>query len=331
VRDIIELWLKFSRTPEYFRRIGSWDRLSSYECQSAVDQAHLPYGAPYWNTSTIATSPFRVLGHPSFQMSTKKHSFERRTDKLRASCDACYLAKVKCSKSRPLCQRCLVSGTNCTYSPSARFKRGPKTGGGDRLHEDAVALQVRRNSEAEFELNPSLMNVAPLRYEDINSFQTSIPDDRYPTPVASPCPENLISRRLRYPEPVLVLDRAVASEVYTDADNFGLSDPSLWWNSTNSSTTNVTESVLNSNSMRLEPHDMGLSYCFSSCYQSPITGPSDLSFNNPNVGLAPPDTPSSGTGTLYQPDCDYFTGNLMNSQQSHTKECGHTFQYDSQR
>ena len=40
--------------------------------------------------------------------------------KLRESCDSCLIAKVKCSKARPLCGRCLANGAPCNYSPSSR-------------------------------------------------------------------------------------------------------------------------------------------------------------------------------------------------------------------
>lgn len=43
--------------------------------------------------------------------------------KLRESCDSCLLAKVKCSKSRPICGRCLANGAICAYSPSSRAGR----------------------------------------------------------------------------------------------------------------------------------------------------------------------------------------------------------------
>ena len=43
--------------------------------------------------------------------------------KLRESCDACLQAKVKCSKGRPVCTRCLSNGSHCQYSPSARAGR----------------------------------------------------------------------------------------------------------------------------------------------------------------------------------------------------------------
>ena len=40
--------------------------------------------------------------------------------KLRASCDGCYTAKIKCTKERPTCPRCKSLGLVCHYSPSQR-------------------------------------------------------------------------------------------------------------------------------------------------------------------------------------------------------------------
>jgi len=38
----------------------------------------------------------------------------------RVSCDGCFLAKVKCSKARPICSRCLTYGVECRYLPMGR-------------------------------------------------------------------------------------------------------------------------------------------------------------------------------------------------------------------
>ncbi|KAH6676568.1 hypothetical protein B0J14DRAFT_477016 [Halenospora varia] len=51
---------------------------------------------------------------------TQSASVKPRQPKLRASCDGCFLAKVKCSKDRPICSRCLTTGAECGYSPSCR-------------------------------------------------------------------------------------------------------------------------------------------------------------------------------------------------------------------
>lgn len=53
-------------------------------------------------------------------MFSRASSTHSHNPKLRASCDTCFLAKVKCSKARPMCSRCLAFGAECNYSPSSR-------------------------------------------------------------------------------------------------------------------------------------------------------------------------------------------------------------------
>ena len=45
--------------------------------------------------------------------------------KLRASCDTCNQAKVKCTKTRPTCSRCQKYGEECVYSVSLRAGKRP--------------------------------------------------------------------------------------------------------------------------------------------------------------------------------------------------------------
>lgn len=47
------------------------------------------------------------------------------SQKLRASCNACNQAKVKCSKARPTCTRCAKHGEECVYSVSLRAGKRP--------------------------------------------------------------------------------------------------------------------------------------------------------------------------------------------------------------
>ena len=57
--------------------------------------------------------------------------------KLRESCDSCLIAKVKCSKTRPVCVRCLGNGATCGYSPSSRAGRKTRS---------AVATEAAKTS-----------------------------------------------------------------------------------------------------------------------------------------------------------------------------------------
>lgn len=78
-------------------------------------------------------------------MSQSQRSSKSQPEKLRSSCDSCHLSKVKCSKSRPLCSRCLVCGTDCTYSPSARV--GRKRKGEHSSEHTAYPTTKTRNRE----------------------------------------------------------------------------------------------------------------------------------------------------------------------------------------
>lgn len=57
----------------------------------------------------------------SRRISGKSSSQRAEPPKLRASCDGCYLSKVKCSKATPECSRCASHGISCRYSPSQRI------------------------------------------------------------------------------------------------------------------------------------------------------------------------------------------------------------------
>ena len=50
-------------------------------------------------------------------------STSSRTPKLRDSCDACAVAKVRCSKKRPTCTRCGKRGLTCEYVATKRAGR----------------------------------------------------------------------------------------------------------------------------------------------------------------------------------------------------------------
>lgn len=74
--------------------------------------------------------------------------------KLRESCDACLTAKVKCGKGRPMCNRCLTNGSECSYSPSARAGRKnrnstggvKKSGANTPAHKRPASIDIPKNS-----------------------------------------------------------------------------------------------------------------------------------------------------------------------------------------
>jgi hypothetical protein len=70
-----------------------------------------------------------------------------KTPKLRKSCDSCLIAKVKCSKSRPLCGRCLGNGAPCNYSPSSRSGKRNRNSNGITKSINTSTAQANDRSQ----------------------------------------------------------------------------------------------------------------------------------------------------------------------------------------
>lgn len=72
-----------------------------------------------------------------------------RTTKLRASCDNCAHAKVRCGRDHPSCQRCLYVNIRCNYSASRRMGRTSKSGrSGDNITGSKRSVKEHRKSES---------------------------------------------------------------------------------------------------------------------------------------------------------------------------------------
>ncbi|MCJ1463671.1 hypothetical protein MMC07_002279 [Pseudocyphellaria aurata] len=91
-----------------------------------------------------------------------------RLTKLRESCDSCLVAKVKCSKSRPVCTRCLANGANCGYSPSSRAGRKTRNAAAaepsksSTRYEKAAALALAEAAEAPPPSPTSFLRLVPM-------------------------------------------------------------------------------------------------------------------------------------------------------------------------
>jgi hypothetical protein len=73
----------------------------------------------------------------------------RKAPKLRASCDACSSAKVRCTQSKPSCARCSRHDVPCVYGISRRS--------GKRSAESYQAM--RKNAEMEMEMSTSSTDI----------------------------------------------------------------------------------------------------------------------------------------------------------------------------
>ncbi|SLM34373.1 Zn(2)-C6 fungal-type DNA-binding domain [Lasallia pustulata] len=82
------------------------------------------------------------------------------TQKLRASCDACNQAKVKCTKDRPFCTRCATHGIYCVYSVSLRAgkrRAGPKS-------PTAVTPVTASQDQVMTDISPRQLHFDPLTF-----------------------------------------------------------------------------------------------------------------------------------------------------------------------
>ncbi|KAF2237157.1 hypothetical protein EV356DRAFT_27274 [Viridothelium virens] len=100
--------------------------------------------------------------------------------KLRSTCDACSIAKVKCDKKQPVCDRCQTNGFRCSYSPSRRH--------GKQSWAKMIAKQQYLNStlsptpltETPPLVPPSLLPLPPLNGANDDSGLYMVSDDLSP-------------------------------------------------------------------------------------------------------------------------------------------------------
>ncbi|KAL4887521.1 aflatoxin regulatory protein-domain-containing protein [Aspergillus karnatakaensis] len=77
-------------------------------------------------------------------------STQSPTVKLRGSCHACALSKLKCSQDKPTCARCTKRGTTCQYLASKRAgrKQGSRTGSlKSPMRSDYQSMSVDEDDE----------------------------------------------------------------------------------------------------------------------------------------------------------------------------------------
>lgn len=74
----------------------------------------------------------------------------KKWDNMDRACDSCRLKKLKCSKTRPKCAKCLKNGWECCYSPKTR--RSPLT----RVHLTEVESRLDGLEQLFYELFPGV-------------------------------------------------------------------------------------------------------------------------------------------------------------------------------
>ena len=251
-------------------------------------------------------------------MPAKKHSSDSR--KLRASCDTCYQAKVKCSKSRPLCQRCLISGTNCTYSPSARSGRAPRVAGGRDPTEGETIAAGYIEEGPNFEPLPSTMYNTSPNYNHSEASQSFDPDDCLPTSTYPASPGHPTPAYQMYAEPVLTMNGEGASTSFGEGDDFGISNSCFWTQSPIPNPTNIATNFAGYDVTQYNPSQVGYSDPRSYWSNGSDTDLNYLSYSSPGIASYSTNTTPSSNGTPYQYGVNYSyemsTGAAYNSQAS---------------
>jgi Fungal Zn(2)-Cys(6) binuclear cluster domain/Aflatoxin regulatory protein len=110
------------------------------------------------------------------------------TQSLRDSCDNCYKAKIKCSKAKPDCERCVNRGFQCVYLPSRRRGR-TKAMTGRRTSQNSPTRSQRDSMDFGTQSNISAGDLDLLKnLPDLSNF--TMPDfdtlDTLPEVTASP-------------------------------------------------------------------------------------------------------------------------------------------------
>lgn len=164
--------------------------------------------------------------------------------KLRASCDTCFLAKVRCSKARPLCSRCLVFGSDCKYSPSSRAGKPKSDGNGSRPSKSQDSSISEDSPSVNYQL--PLMNIDT---EDPTTYFLGAGWSTTPTTEV----DGTANRCLIPPPVMLITGDQSGSEASSSQGNADLQDPVIYW--TNIPPTDITSPYID-NLLQLQPESM---------------------------------------------------------------------------
>ena len=245
-----------------------------------------------------------------------KLASDSQQKKLRASCDGCYLTKIKCNKARPMCSRCLTYGIDCVYSPSSRSGRTKKrpdriaskidndsgfsSSSQEQIHDDISSdpsspfLYIPQinlsNSESQCDFNPTTLTADPGTLFDQYSFFQS---------------ENTVCRA-----------GMTMSGNFTASFNSG-----IWWTGTGIPVTKPG-SVFPENNNTLP---LTSDFLFSSPHIFWNQYPDDLldftSYDSGGIPFSPSHSPTTSTSNSLPATCSCFAGYPQDLGVSHSDSC----------
>lgn len=180
------------------------------------------------------------------KMFSRNSSNSAQNPKLRASCDTCFLAKVRCSKARPMCSRCLAFGAECKYSPSSRAgkpKADSKKTRPSMSKQRSISEESSGSSSADYfpRLNIDIEDPSPYFQEADWSTSPTSEADYY---------EN---QRFMLPSVIPMFGHHSPAESNSSAGSAEAQDPFSYW--TQSSPTYITSPYVN-NIDHTQPEEM---------------------------------------------------------------------------
>lgn len=169
-----------------------------------------------------------------------------QTPKLRASCDTCFLAKVRCSKARPMCSRCLAFGAECKYSPSSRTGKPKLDGGRGSRPSKTKESSTTEDSKVSHHTNHHPTPLIPDTEDPALYF---LDTDWSTTPASDSDGQD--NRCWTSPTVMPIYGDQGSSKTVSPQDSGDLSDPYLYW----SPTPDITSPYID-NSHQLQPKSL---------------------------------------------------------------------------
>jgi hypothetical protein len=109
--------------------------------------------------------------------------------KLKFSCDSCAKSKLKCGKQQPICQRCLMQGVRCVYSPARRTgkrRAPPKSQSSASNGCPAIAAPSVLSPGGQLDLQDLAIAILPPVEEAASLHLSGSWVSRFPTPHSEP-------------------------------------------------------------------------------------------------------------------------------------------------
>ena len=244
-----------------------------------------------------------------------KRSSDSHQTKLRASCDGCYLTKIKCNKARPMCSRCLTYGIDCIYSPSSRSGRTKKNPNNDASKSDSKYGPSSDSQGQTYIENHPDPRAPFLHIPQVNLSDSESSYDFNPT--------------ILTPDPGIAFDQYPLSRGEGAVSRTGmfLSDSSMssfdsgfWWTETGIPITKHGSTFPDNNILPLTSD-----FLFSSPHVLWNQCSDDLldftSYNTPNIQFSPPHSPTTSISNTLPTICNCFAGYSQNAHVLHNDSC----------